>query len=50
MMVRMKSMPSLGKFFLMVYDVAFFFFAKKPNRIFLSSLRNTPLRFLLARR
>lgn len=49
MMVRMKSMPSLGRFFLMVYDVAFFF-AKKPNRIFISSLRNTPLRFLLARR
>lgn len=24
MMVRMKSMPSLGRFFLMVYDVAFF--------------------------
>lgn len=49
MMVRMKSMPSLGRFFLMVYDVAFFF-SKKPNRIFISSLRNTPLRFLLARR
>ena len=36
MMVRMKSMPSLGRFFLMVYDVAFFFLRK--NRIGFFSL------------
>lgn len=31
MMVKMKSMPSLGRFFLMVYDVAFFFREKTES-------------------
>lgn len=31
MMVRMKSMPSLGRFFLTVYDVAFFFREKTES-------------------
>lgn len=35
MMVRMKSMPSLGRFFLMVYGVTFFFREKTESDFYL---------------